>query len=314
MKTIPIIDMSRLQYYTCVVLFITMLLFSLSCQQNSKPALSRLDDQETWEEKTFECDLSNCTHAEIRYNPSLLGFWGWGSEVNKKSSFLNAREKAELQQSETIVIRDKQYIGKFSELIERARYFRTGGAIATKWVMFIEFYEDDVVLERLTVVDDIICNKSHEWYDVPREMARELVRVPQVLPYIIREECGHNLRDLHKEFRRYFRDNDQYPACEAWCQAVLESLKWDTRLDEFMSPFLCPGVHASHYAMNQNCTAESPPDVVLLFESSVGWNQHGGPELFTVENHDPKGGYVLFNDGRTKFIRTQDELEQLQWK
>jgi hypothetical protein len=30
--------------------------------------------------------------------------------------------------------------------------------------------------------------------------------------------------------------------------------------------------------------------MVLLFETKAGWNQHGGPELFTFDNHDPKGG------------------------
>jgi hypothetical protein len=58
----------------------------------------------------------------------------------------------------------------------------------------------------------------------------------------------------------------------------------------------------------------SPADVVLLFETKAGWNQHGGPELFTFDNHDPKGGLVLLNDGTVKFVRTEEELKQLRWK
>ena len=59
----------------------------------------------------------------------------------------------------------------------------------------------------------------------------------------------------------------------------------------------------------------------------TGWNQHGGPELFTFDNHDPKrsapdvlslgdsgGGCVLLNNGTVKFIRTKDELNALCWK
>ncbi len=42
----------------------------------------------------------------------------------------------------------------------------------------------------------------------------------------------------------------------------------------------------SDYAMNPNCREDSPKDVVFLFESKPGWNQHGGPELFTFDNHD----------------------------
>jgi hypothetical protein len=34
-----------------------------------------------------------------------------------------------------------------------------------------------------------------------------------------------------------------------------------------------------------------------------------GPDLFTFDNHDPKGGCVLLNDGTVKFIRTKEEAE-----
>jgi hypothetical protein len=41
------------------------------------------------------------------------------------------------------------------------------------------------------------------------------------------------------------------------------------------------------------------------------WNQPGGAELLTIENH--KGCNVLFNDLKVKFIRTE-ELDKLKWK
>jgi len=80
--------------------------------------------------------------------------------------------------------------------------------------------------------------------------------------------------------------------------------------------FKCPtaGEGKCHYAMNPDCKPESPDDMVLLFETKAGWNQHGGPELFTFDNHEPKGGCVLLNDGTVKFIRTKEELQQLRWK
>jgi hypothetical protein len=53
---------------------------------------------------------------------------------------------------------------------------------------------------------------------------------------------------------------------------------------------------------------------VLLFETKAGWNQYGGSELFTFDNHEPRGGCVLLNDGTVKFIRTTEELRQLRWK
>ena len=75
-----------------------------------------------------------------------------------------------------------------------------------------------------------------------------------------------------------------------------------------------PNTWTSDYAMNPNCRADSPEDMVFLFESKPGWNQHGGPELFTFDNRDPKGGLVLLNDGTPKFVRTEEELQQLRWE
>ena len=66
--------------------------------------------------------------------------------------------------------------------------------------------------------------------------------------------------------------------------------------------------------MNPNCRPDSSGDAVLLFETKAGWNQHGGAELFAFDNHDPKGGCVLLNDGTVKFIRTEEELGALRWE
>jgi len=83
-----------------------------------------------------------------------------------------------------------------------------------------------------------------------------------------------------------------------------------------MKVHVCPSVSQdlSTYAMNPNCKFNSAGDTVLLFETKAGWNQHGGPELFSFDNHDPKGGCVLLNDGTVKFVRTKEELQQLRWK
>jgi hypothetical protein len=91
--------------------------------------------------------------------------------------------------------------------------------------------------------------------------------------------------------------------------------------EDIIRPYICPAVGEgksylakSYYAMNPNCKQDSVLDMVLLFETKAGWNQHGGPELFTFDNHEPKGGCVLLNDGTVKFIRTKEELQQLRWK
>lgn len=90
--------------------------------------------------------------------------------------------------------------------------------------------------------------------------------------------------------------------------------KRSLRTDEPNSPKKSLHLLQSHYAMNPKREPNSPGDMVLLFETKAGWNQYGGPELFTFDNHDPKGGCVLLNDGKVKFIRTEDELHALRWK
>jgi prepilin-type processing-associated H-X9-DG protein len=51
---------------------------------------------------------------------------------------------------------------------------------------------------------------------------------------------------------------------------------------------------------------------VLLFESNPGWNQSGGPELLTTENHQREGCNIAFCDGHVAFIQTKD-INNLKW-
>ena len=69
-------------------------------------------------------------------------------------------------------------------------------------------------------------------------------------------------------------------------------------------------IKQSHYAMNPNCLPNSPPDIVLLFETEGGWNQSGGLELLTTQNYKGKGCNILFNDGHVEFVKTS-ELDKL---
>jgi len=64
--------------------------------------------------------------------------------------------------------------------------------------------------------------------------------------------------------------------------------------------------------MNPNCEPNSPNDVVLLFETEGGWNQFGGQEMLTLENHKGKGCNILFNDGRVEFVKKR-QIDELKW-
>ena len=103
--------------------------------------------------------------------------------------------------------------------------------------------------------------------------------------------------------------NNKYPPPNNWCDSICQN----TKENEYI--LKCPAAKdsRSNYAINPNCKPDSPPDMVLVFETKDGWNQQGGPDLLTTENHKEKGSNILFNNGTIRFIRT-DELQTLKWK
>jgi len=177
-----------------------------------------------------------------------------------------------------------------------------------------------------------------------------ILEPPELRPFLLRYYCRLGMGQLYLAGPLH-KKVSSYPDPNQWCDAVLEALQnqyfyawWgrkkrkysDTRIARM---FTCPSVRESteaedtdarpsdpnltkrikplwesHFAMNSNCELNSPPDTVLLFETKADWNKHGGPELFTFDNHDPRGGCVYFNDHTAKFIRTKEELQQLRWK
>lgn len=121
---------------------------------------------------------------------------------------------------------------------------------------------------------------------------------------------GSNLATLGRVLSIYGADYDgQYPTPERWCDLIVEEFDLDSQ------QFVCPsaGEGRCHYAINPNCEPNSPGNMVLLFETKGGWNQFGGPEILTTENHQGEGCNILFNNGRATFLWT-DELSELKWK
>jgi len=129
----------------------------------------------------------------------------------------------------------------------------------------------------------------------------------------LRMICGFNLNSLGEAMRIYANNyHNKYPTADKWCDLLLQN----TKITE--KQFVCRGAFRKgdkgrcHYAMNPNCEANSPPRMVLLFETKGGWNQHGGPELLTFENHRVKGCNILFNDGEVGFVKPE-RLGELNW-
>jgi hypothetical protein len=161
-----------------------------------------------------------------------------------------------------------------------------------------------------------------QWFDLKDTGLNFSEFTPGVQPFISHLRCASNIREVAGVWAPYIPLSPvAYPAADGWCDITLnQRLRRYGASPEFTRHaeglFQCPGAGEGkcHYAMNPNCQRDSQPDTVLLFETKAGWNQHGGPELFTFDNHEPRGGCVLLNDGTVKFIRSEEELRQLRWK
>ncbi len=126
--------------------------------------------------------------------------------------------------------------------------------------------------------------------------------------------CGTNMSGLGKAMMIYSNDyDDKFPTISKWCDLLIEHAE--------ISPLhlQCKGATEGpcNYAMNENIDKlninSAPPDMVLLFETYPGWNQSGGPEILTTDNHQGDGCNVLFVDGHVEFVRTHN-LNNLRWK
>jgi prepilin-type processing-associated H-X9-DG protein len=127
-----------------------------------------------------------------------------------------------------------------------------------------------------------------------------------------RQLCATNISILGKAMLIYAGDYDEkYPTSSKWCDLLIECT------DVAEEQFRCKGAFEGpcNYAMNENAEIDgtaSPPDMVLLFETSPGWNQVGGSEILTTDNHQREGCNILFADLHVEFVKTED-LANLRW-
>jgi prepilin-type processing-associated H-X9-DG protein len=171
-------------------------------------------------------------------------------------------------------------------------------------------------------------------------------------PRARRVVCATNLKVLGTAFNIYANEyNDQLPTNENWGDILIT--KMDVSTKTFVCPSTGVVEGESSYAMNENVAgmklSEIPKKVVLLFETRLGqseegrnfpitsrkyiiempymlkssdesynvheacWNQVGGAEILTMENHQGRGCNILFADGHAEFVKTQD-IHNLRWK
>jgi len=125
--------------------------------------------------------------------------------------------------------------------------------------------------------------------------------------------CQENLKKLGVILIQYAHENGGlYPPGERWCDVLTTRFRGEV---DFNDVLRCPEVETGpcNYAMNPYAEPNGAGDVVLLFESQPGWNQHGGPTLLTTVNHEGKGANVLFVDWSVNFIKAE-EVIGLKWR
>ena len=128
-----------------------------------------------------------------------------------------------------------------------------------------------------------------------------------------RMACGTNMSQLGMEMLVYTNDNDgNFPTPSEWCDLMIK------HTDTKSSILRCKGATEGpcNYAINKNIEKyglKSSPNMVVLFETYPGWNQSGGPEILTTDNHKGEGCNVLLMDGHVEFVKTED-LKDLKWE
>jgi hypothetical protein len=259
-------------------------------------------------------DSSQCTRMEISWYPSVLEYFFPHAD---QKLLLSANEIKHLSLETTTTISDDAAIKAITRDIGRGVSI---GITVTKNKAHVVCLRDGEPLTSFDMYDSAVITQHGEplayggFYRTGFPSLREFV--PHVRGIELRVQCANNLDDLYGRLRYYVRDKAAYPVSSEWSDEIVRQYQGWITGPFIAAPFRCPsaGVGKCHYAANPNCRPDSPGDTVLLFETKGGWNQRGGPELFTFDNHDPKGGCVLLNDGTVRFIRTKEELHALRWK
>ncbi|MHC4174439.1 MAG: hypothetical protein ACYST5_16090 [Planctomycetota bacterium] len=292
-------------------------------------------------------DLSACTRIEVHYKIGALDYFI--PDTGGQNRLLSEEERRSVKSFDTWTVTDQQLIRAFAYDVSQGTYSGKlrGGAIFPSGVDIFCWRGEKRLASFTVYTMGIVTADKNKFRYSPGMPDLAILAPPAVKPLEARWNCAWNMSKLLFEGLEY-RPGRLYPDPNRWCDEIVEFLRSrkayytylkDTpqylRSDASIARmFACPSIHVStlasdahanlakqmvliwrsDYAMNPHCGKESPGDTVFLFESNPGWNQHGGPELFTFDNHDPKGGCVLLNDGKVKFIRTKEELQQLRWK
>ncbi len=130
----------------------------------------------------------------------------------------------------------------------------------------------------------------------------------------------NSIGNLGKEIDDYRLDhNQQFPSADQWCDEIFNEVGGGKAFISPQAPNaskLNPNAKHCHYAMNAAVAGKSfsSRDVVVLFESDLGWNGSGGladAKKFAKERKATKLA-VYFAGGSSRLV-APDKLDSLQW-
>lgn len=285
-------------------------------------------------------DLAGCTRVEIEYKVGALRQLFPDSEF--QANLLDQQERDSLRSYDKWALTDSQKIDILARCIKKGTYVGMNPGPVAGYGIYVTGYRGRARAARFVIFTNSVRVHGYRVFGYSLDLSHlPVLEPPGIETLRDRWDCSKNLGMLSLE--RFLRSKSPSPQPidpNHWCDDLAESFRHHGRKEDFITKtFTCPSTRSpidangipakpidarlssrpspagpADYAMNPYCTPDSPGDVVFLFEAKPGWNQHGGPELFTFDNHDHKGGCVKLNNGTTKFIRTKEELAQLRWK
>jgi len=168
--------------------------------------------------------------------------------------------------------------------------------------------------------------KIYPYREFPARLTGLELEPARTRQFASRRTCATNLSGLGKAMLIYCYDHeDKFPTASNWCDLLIENAAlahegkgWKgSAISSVIFQLKGAGEGLCHYAMNKNVAnlgiSAVQPGVVLLFETHSGWNQVGGSDILTTDNHQGDGCNVLFTDSRVEFVRAS-QIPELRWK
>jgi hypothetical protein len=262
-------------------------------------------------------EISGCTRLDVEYTATVLRHFFPNAA---QRSVLSPEELQYLQSLKTISVDDPKIIEAIAREVRTGRHFTPPPhtVMSSPPTIYFRCYKGDQRLAAFTVAGSVIIAGKDRWFEYRPFLRSTQFVPPQISALVSRAECAENLWGLMIFLEGYIDEGEgrrtRLP-CSQWCDLLLQ--KNSPHRQEMIKK--CWSCHGSgerkcDFAMNVNWDVNSPPDMVVVFDAKPGWNQCGGPELFTFDNYEPRGGLVLLNDHTVRFIRTEEGLKQLRWK